>query len=123
MPGAKTKDLTELIKEGQKILNDSVDLNEEFRARVLKPDLDLLLRIAKGDLALPKNQSKIIDAYKQAFATKVKPNDAYSMFSRINFLIEMLSVDGKTGKKASTVTSLGNIRSELLRLISSPVTS
>ena len=121
LPRAKITELTALIGEGQKVLLESADVNEEFRTRVLKPDLDLVLRLAKGDL--PKYQSKIIDAYRQAFATRVKPNDAYSVFSRINFLIEMLAAGGKTEKKASTITALGNIKSELLRLISSPVTS
>ena len=51
------------------------------------------------------------------------PNDAYSLFSRIYFLIEMLAADTKTWKKASMATALGNIKSELFRLISSPVTS
>jgi tetratricopeptide (TPR) repeat protein len=121
LPRPKINELTALIAEGQKALLESTGLNEEFRTRVLKPDLDLVLRLARGDL--PRHQPKIIDAYRQAFATRVKPNDAYSLFSRINFLIEMLAADTKTGKKASMAKALGNIKSELLRLISSPVTS
>jgi hypothetical protein len=121
LPRPKINELTALIAEGQKALLESMGLNEDFRTRVLRPDLDLVLRLARGDL--PRHQAKIIDAYRQAFATRVKPNDAYSLFSRLNFLIEMLAAEAKTGKKASMATALGNIKSELLRLISSPVTS
>ncbi len=120
LPGAKTSNLTALIEKGKKALRESEGQNTDFRTRVLKPDLDLVWRLVEGNL--PKHQQEIIDDYRQAFDTRVKPNDAYSVLSRINFLIDMLAAGSKTGKKASLITALGEIRSELLRLPGSPLT-
>jgi hypothetical protein len=120
LPGAKTNNMTALIEKGKKVLRESAGQNGGFRTRVLKPDLDLVWGLVEGDL--PKRQQEIIDAYKQAFDTRVKPNDAYSVLSRINFLIDMLAAGSKTRKKASLITALGEIRSELLILPGSPLT-
>ena len=112
-PKADIARLTTLIEEAQQALSGSKDEDGGFRARVLKPDLDILMGLAKGDL--PTRQQKVIEGYEHAFATRVKPNDAFSAFSRINFLIEMLAA-GDNADKASLVKALGKIRNEVLKL-------
>lgn len=121
LPGTKAADLVTLIERGKKVLRETALQNTDFRTRVLKPDLVLLLRLAEGNIS--KHQQEIVDAYRQAFATRIKPNEANSMLNRINFLIDILTTDGKAEKRASFASALSEIRSELLRLLSSPLMS
>jgi hypothetical protein len=115
-PGYKKEELTEVITQGKEVLRNLTDANANFWARVVAPDLELMLRLVEGDL--PEHKQKIISGYKQAFATRVKPKEADSVLGQINFLIEMFNAGGKTGKKAEVARALGEIKGELLDVIS-----
>ncbi|HKP73141.1 MAG TPA: CHAT domain-containing protein [Pyrinomonadaceae bacterium] len=120
-PSKKEKDeLTALFEEGKNLLDGSADKPTDFWLGVAKPDLGLVRMLFEG--VHRERKEEIIKDYKRAFNTRVKPKEAESVLGQINFLIEMHKTGSKTRKKTNAVKTLGEIKSELLKHITSPAT-
>ncbi len=115
LPGPKKNELAKLIEEGKKGLRQVTEQEAGFWTRMLKPELELLHLLVNGEL--PRRKDEIVEAYSDALAYGIKPSDAETVLSQMQFLITMLAAGDQTRQEAGLVKALDAIKSEVLKLI------
>ncbi|MDX2034824.1 MAG: CHAT domain-containing protein [Blastocatellia bacterium] len=88
-------------------------LEEKVWLRLVKVELSLLRHLIKGDLV--KAQAGVLREYKRAFARGLRPSEAESVFSQMEFLADMLAMEERSAKEKAMAAALVKLREELMK--------
>lgn len=113
LPQPQKERLLAIAEACEDALGKKVELEESFWLRIAKVELALLRHLIKGDFV--KASPRILRDYKRVFARGVKPSEAESVFSQMDFLSEMLAMEERSPKEKAMAAALVKLREELMK--------
>ncbi|MFN0085837.1 MAG: CHAT domain-containing protein [Blastocatellia bacterium] len=107
------EDLLAIANTCEAALGKKKELEESIWLRIAKVEILLLRHLIKGDFV--KATPRLLQGYKRVFARGLKPSEAESVFSQMEFLSDMLAIKERTPKEKEMGAALANLREDLMK--------